>query len=403
MLPVTQTADTAPATSASRAPTGRAPRIAYVTSARGAAGAEELLAELVAGGRARGWEQFVLNPFGNGTTKALAERCAPIRFETHECSNPLGLPRLRSWLARRLAELEPDIVHVSLFQATVLTASIARGGERRLLTHVYGEGLEQLALPRLRRRMDRWACARYDHISAISDAVGDFLARGYGFPSPPVERIRLGWSGAPQPARPSEGRAPTIVCVAALRPEKGHDTLLAAFSAVLDVIPDARLVLVGDGPERRVLEATIAAAGITASVELRGRVAEVWPHLADADVFVLASPAEALGIAIMEAMAAGLPVVATDVGGIPELVTPGVTGELFGVRDHRELAQQLIALLQSPERRAAMSAAAVETAAAMRMERSVEQYFRLYDRLLADGGRPATRGAVRAGESVFSR
>jgi L-malate glycosyltransferase len=394
---VTQPAGSVVVTRTPGAAMARPPRVAYVTSTRGIAGAEEMLVALVAGGQARGWEQTVLNPFGNAGSTPLAERCAPIPFETRECSNPLGLLRLRSWLAQRLADLQPDIVHVSLFQATVLTASLPRGGERRLLTHVYGDGLGQLALPRIRRRLDRWACARYDHISAISDAVADFLARSHpGRPPHPVERIRLGWSGDPHPRQSADGRPPTVVCVAALRPEKGHDTLLAAFAAVLEVIPEARLVLVGDGPERPAIEATIAAAGMRASVVLRGRVEEIWPHLADADVFALASPAEALGIAIMEAMAAGLPVVATDVGGIPELVTPGVTGELFGVRDHPELARRLIELLQSPERRAAMSAAALAKAATMRMERSVEQYFRLYDRLLADGKRSATRCAAHA-------
>jgi glycosyltransferase involved in cell wall biosynthesis len=376
----------------------RAPRVAYVTSTRGIAGAEELLVALVAGGRARGWEQTVLNPFGNAGSAALAQRCSPTGFETYECASPLGVPRLRAWLAQRLGDLRPDIVHVSLFQATVLTASVARGGERRLLTHVYGEGLGQLPLPRTRGRLDRWACGRYDHVSAISDAVAGFLLGSHGLPAPKVGGIRLGWSGAPQARTPGNGRAPTVVCVAALRPEKGHDTLLAAFAEVLRAIPEARLVLVGDGPERGALEATIEAGGMTGSVELRGRVAEVWPHLADADVFVLASPAEALGIAIMEAMAAGLPVVATDVGGIPELVTPGVTGELFAVRDHGALAQQLIALLRSPERRAAMSAAAVEQAATMRMERSVAEYFELYDRLLAAGNGAVRPQRVRARE-----
>ena len=396
MAGVTHHNDTAVVTRVTPAATARAPRVAYVTSTRGVAGAEELLVALVQGGLKRGWEQIVLNPFGNAGSTALAERCAPIGFETRGCASPAGLPRLRSWLAQRLADVQPDIVHVSLFQATALTATIPRGSERRLLTHVYGEGLAQLSLPRARRRLDRWACARYDHVSAISDAVGDFLVQTHGSSSPPVGMIRLGWSGEPAPRRSANGRAPTVVCVAALRPEKGHDTLLAAFATVLDAMPEARLVLVGDGPERGALEATIAAFGMTASVDLRGRVAEIWPHLADADVFVLASPAEALGIAIMEAMAAGLPVVATDVGGIPELVTPGVTGELFDVRDHRALADRLIALLRSPERRTDMSAAALEKAATMRMERSVEQYFELYDRLLADGARGATRGAVRA-------
>ena len=364
-------------------PPTRAPRVAYVTSSRGVAGAEELIAALVAAGQTRGWEQIVLNPFGNAGSIALAERCAPVSCETRECSSVLGLPRLRSWLDRRLAELQPDIVHVVLFQATVLTASVPRRRERRLLTHVYGEGLAELTQPRMRARLDRWACGRYDHISAISDAVREFLERGHGFPPPPVGRIRLGWRGAPQPPKVSPDRPPTIVCVAALRPEKGHDTLLAAFAEVRDAVPQARLVLVGDGSQRPQVEATIRAAGMQDNVRLTGRVDEIWPHLADADVFALTSPSEALGIAIMEAMAAGLPVVATNVGGIPELVTPGATGELFAVRDHRELARKLVALLQSPQRRRDMSAAALREAGAMRMEHSVEQYFELYDRLLA--------------------
>lgn len=372
-------------------PPTRAPRIAYVTSSRGVAGGEELIAALVAGGRDRGWEQVVLNPFGNAGSRALAERCAPVRCETFECSSVLGLPRLRSWLNGRLADLRPDIVHVMLFQATVLTAVVPRNGEVRLLTHVYGSGLAELTRPRLRERLDRWACSRFDHISAISDAVLGFLQRTHGFPPPPVARIRLGWSGEPHPPKPDNGRPPTVVCVAALRPEKGHDTLLAAFAEVRDRIPLARLVLVGDGSQRPQVEAMIRVAGMGDNVHLAGRVAEVWPHLADADVFVLASPAEALGIAIIEAMAAGLPVVATDVGGIPELVQPGVTGELFAVRDHHALARKLIALLESPQRRKEMSAAALLAAEAMRMEHSVEEYHRLYERLLAEGGRPPAR------------
>ena len=359
-------------------------RVVYVTSSRGVGGAEELIAALVAGGAARGWQQTVLNPFADADSRALAERCAPATYEARGCAGIAALPGLRSWLAGRLEDLRPDIVHVMLFHATVLTATVRRRGERRLLTHVYGEALGQLSHPQTRMRLDRWACRRFDHISAISDAVARFLTEVHEFPPPPVGRLRLGWTGAPSPRQAPADRPPTVVCVAALRHEKGHDTLLAAFAEVRRAIPAVRLVLVGDGPHRSAVEAMIARADLDASVRLVGRAAEVWPYLAEADVFVLASPSEALGIAIMEAMAAGLPVVATDVGGIPELVTPGVTGELFGVRDHGALACKLTALLQSPQRRAEMSAAALRQAETMRMERSVEQYFELYDRILAD-------------------
>jgi glycosyltransferase involved in cell wall biosynthesis len=128
-------------------------------------------------------------------------------------------------------------------------------------------------------------------------------------------------------------------------------------------------------------------------VHIAGRVKDIWPYLADADVYALASPSEALGIAVMEAMAAGLPVVASNVGGIPELVTRGVTGELFDPPDHRALARELISLLGSPERRRAMSAEALEAAAEMRMETSIAAYCQLYDRLLEGAGGPCIAGA----------
>ncbi|MDP1846716.1 MAG: glycosyltransferase family 4 protein [Solirubrobacteraceae bacterium] len=375
----------------------RPPRIAYVTSSRGVGGAEELIAALVAAGEQRGWQQTVLNPFADAASAGLAERCRPAQYAGRTCSSVVRLPALRSWLAGRLDDLRPDIVHVMLFHATVLTATIPRRGERRLLTHAYGEGLAQLPHPRTRARLDRWAGRRFDHVSAISDAVHAFLTDAHGYPPSRLGRIRLGWSGEPAPRTPAASRPPTVVCVAALRREKGHDTLLAAFAQVRAAIPDARLVLVGDGPHRPQVEAMVRAAGLSDAVRLTGRATQIWPHLADADVFALASPSEALGIAIMEAMAAGLPVVATDVGGIPELVTPGVTGELFAVRDHAALAGRLIDLLGSPQRLRAMSAAALQAAAAMRMQDSVEEYFRLYERLLAGGSGQAAEGGRAAG------
>jgi glycosyltransferase involved in cell wall biosynthesis len=373
---------------ASPAAPQRARRIVYVTSSRGVGGAEQLFVALLAAGRERGWEQTLLNPFGDDASDALAERCSPLAaYEARPCEHVLGLPGLRAWLDGRLAALAPDIVHAILFHSSVLTASVRRRGEQRVLTHMYGEGLAHLPHPRTRDRLDRWAGRRFDHVSAISDAVARFLGQRHGFPPPPLGRIRLGWSGDPLAPGPRGQRPPTIVCVAALRREKGHDTLLAAFAQVRRAIGDARLVLVGDGPHRPAVEAAVRRLELGDSVQLAGRTTNIWPYLADADVFALASPSEALGVAIMEAMAGGLPVVASDVGGIPELVTPGVTGELFAPGDHAALADKLIALLRAPERLAAMSKAARAAADDMRMEHRVEEYLGLYDRLLEDGRR----------------
>jgi glycosyltransferase involved in cell wall biosynthesis len=166
--------------------------------------------------------------------------------------------------------------------------------------------------------------------------------------------------------------------------------LLAALSLVRTDVPDARLVIVGDGALRPSLEARVATSGLGDSVEFLGFVPEIWPYLAEADLFVTASVSEGFGIAIAEAMAAGLPVVGPEVGAIPELVRPGVTGQLFPAGDHVALAARVVDLLRSPEVRSQMSAAARESADVLRMENVVERYFRLFDDVHSLGKRGRT-------------
>ncbi|MBA3746277.1 MAG: glycosyltransferase family 4 protein [Solirubrobacterales bacterium] len=384
-----------PAPAAAERPAG-APRIAYVISCRGLGGAEEMVASLLDEGEARGWRQLVLVPFADAASPDLERRCPAPSYGYMRCDRPWRVPAVRSWVGDRLGEFEPDLVHVVLFHATVLMATVARGRAPRVLTHVYGEGVGQLAHPRARTRLDRWAVRRFDHVSAISDSVHRFLTGVQGVPAQSVGRIRLGWRGEPLPRAPrGEDTPPTIVCVAVMRHEKGHDILLRAFSSVAREVPGARLVLVGDGPSRPGLEARAESAGLRDRVHFAGRVEDIWVYLRDADVFALASYNEALGIGIMEAMAAGLPVVASDVGGIPELVERGVTGELFARGDHEQLARHLIDLLRSPERSSRMSAAGQQAAQAMHMHESVREYFALYGELLAGGSvaRPLSAAA----------
>jgi len=152
------------------------------------------------------------------------------------------------------------------------------------------------------------------------------------------------------PATGGHAGAPVVICVAGFRAEKDHATLLRAFRAVVDGRP-AVLRLVGDGPERPAAEALAAELGLEESVEFLGNRTDVDRLLADADVFVLASYAvENLPFAVLEAMAAGLPVVATDVGALAELVRDGVTGALVPPRDAAALARALTAVLADPDR-----------------------------------------------------
>ncbi len=374
------------------------PRIAYVISTRGVAGAERFLGALVEEGVARGWEQLVLNPFAGEGGPELERLFQPVRYEPRRCESVLSLPLLRRWLRKELAEFRPDVVHVMLFHALLVVATLRRApGQRWLLTNVYGEGIGNRGASRrmkwygrLRQDLDRLAGRRFDRVVAISGAVEQFVLSSYGYPREKVECIPLGWEGDPV-SRTLDGRPPTIVCVANFRPEKGHDVLLDAFVIVRRHIPDARLVLVGHGELQDEVEARIRSLRLSGSVHITGFVPQVWPYLADADVFAIASASEAYGIAIAEAMAASLPVVASNVGGIPELVVPGVTGELFPPGDTSALAEHLVRVLTSSELRERMSTAAREAAEPLRLRNTLPRYFDVCEELIG------WRGAAREG------
>ena len=310
-------------------------------------------------------------------------RCGPARYAARSCDHLVELPSLRRWLQTSLRDFQPDLVHAHLFQATVAVATLPRRpGERRLVTHHHGSWLPPGPRGRVRRVLDEWANRRYDRVVAVSSAVSRYLIEEYRYPPTKVVTIPNGWEGEPL-QRPEPGeRPPTVVCVAGLRREKGHDLLVSAFASVREQVPDSRLVLVGDGDLRPALVEQVKAAGLADSVQFAGMVDEVWPYLAEADVFALASRSETFGMAIVEAMAAGLPVVAPATGGILELVVPGQSGELFAPGDVDALAAHIVRLLRSPELRLRMGKASQDFAESFRMETTVRRYFELYESLL---------------------
>jgi glycosyltransferase involved in cell wall biosynthesis len=137
----------------------------------------------------------------------------------------------------------------------------------------------------------------------------------------------------------------TIIVVANLRPEKGHDVLIDAAAHVLHRFPDARFEVVGDGPERGRLTALAAARALSRSFSFLGHRDDVAARLGSSDIFVLPSRSEAFPNAVLEAMAAGLPIVASAVGGIPELIDDGRSGLLVPAGDPAALAERLCRLL----------------------------------------------------------
>lgn len=159
-------------------------------------------------------------------------------------------------------------------------------------------------------------------------------------------------------ARPSRSAANRITVVANLRPEKGHDVLIDAAPRVLASRPDVAFLVAGNGPMAPALSARAAARGVADRVWFLGHCDRVPALLAESDVFVLPSRSEALPNAVVEAMAAGLPIVATSVGGVPDLVTSGVTGLVVPPGDPDALARAILHMLDRPDEAAAMGRAA---------------------------------------------
>lgn len=361
------------------------PRIAHMISTpAGYGGAEAVMVALLQGGAERGWDQTVLNPFARTPHEDLAERCRDFGYEafTAPGSRPLALPATTRWARRKLAELRPDVLQVYLTHALVLAAALPRSdGEVRVLSHQHGMHFEA-ADRKLAALVDRLAGRRFDHVVACSDSVRKFLVDSYGYSPERVTSIRNGWSGTPLKLR--REHRPTIVCTANFSAEKGHRVLIEAFATVAERIPDSQLVLLGHGAEMTAVKRQVGELGLVERVQLAGFQDSIWPWLARAHVFALPSNYESLGIAVLEGMAAGLPVVATAVGGVTELVQPGVTGELVPPGDPAAMAEALVAILGNPDAALRMGNAGRAAAENERMSACVARYFDLYEQLLSE-------------------
>ncbi len=178
--------------------------------------------------------------------------------------------------------------------------------------------------------------------------------------------------------------APLIGNAAALAAHKGQRYLIDAMARVVRRVPDARLLIVGDGELREALQDQVHALGLERHVTLAGFRDDVPGLMRSFDLFVMSSVTEGLGSAILEAMACGLAVVATRAGGIPEVVEHEVTGLLVPTRDPDALADAIVTLLEDSERRAAMGAAGRRRVVAeFSVDALVRRTLDVYERRLA--------------------
>jgi glycosyltransferase involved in cell wall biosynthesis len=259
-------------------------------------------------------------------------------------------------LTAHLADIRPDIVHTHMYRADVVgtKAAIALGnaGHRRpyIVSTVHSS--------RVRSASDRGTLRaltpEMDQLIAVSKAIERKLADEHRDGAP----IRLIYNGVDlarydhqEPCctlRDDFGMEPgsqLVGVVARLEPEKGHQTLIDAWPIVLRDVPDAYLLVVGEGSRRDYLEARARANRVAHRVVFTGRRDDVPAVTAALDVAVLPSHREAQGLSILEAMALSRPVVASDVGGIPEMIEDGVTGLLVPHDQPDKLAAAIVRLL----------------------------------------------------------
>jgi glycosyltransferase involved in cell wall biosynthesis len=266
-------------------------------------------------------------------------------------------------LTRLLKNEGPDIVHTHGYFASVIGRLAARKARiPRIVAHVHSTYWDY---KKRHLRIER-KLSRFTHkIICCSKAVENFVK---DFEKIKGDKTTVIYNGVDedkfflhkdsrsiQAELGIDARSPVVGTVSALTPHKGHEHLIQAASRVLDTFPSTRFLIVGDGLLRTGLEAQAKSLNIHSSVIFTGERKDIPEILSLMDVFVLPSfSREGLGLAIIEAMAVERPVVATEIGGIPEAVIKGKTGLLVPPGDSEAMAKAIIQLLQDPEKAKSM-------------------------------------------------
>jgi glycosyltransferase involved in cell wall biosynthesis len=298
-------------------------------------------------------------------------------------------PREMGRLSRFIAHVRPDIVNSHLFRSTAIAAPLARWhGARAVETYHGREGWRQGFAP-LRFLPDRVIGRCLDRVIAVSEAARNFLIRAKGYRADKITVVPNGRDlSVFTPGRAREAvrkelgldrAVPLVAVVGRLEPQKGHAYLLDAWPAVTRELPDARLLVIGDGGLRDALADQARARGVADSVVFAGFRADV-PRMLDAiDVLCLPSLYEGMPLTAIEASAMARPVVATAVDGTPEVIREGHTGRLVPPADSPALARALLDLLRDPEGARRLGRAGRDWALArFDLDRQVEATARVY-------------------------
>jgi len=265
-------------------------------------------------------------------------------------------------LARIVREGAYDVVHThnwGVFLEGGLAGVLARAPALIHTVHgpytTYPDSLSSRAKIALRHFLEQLLARRFHKIAAVSDAIREYVVREIGIDAGTVVTVHNGISiDDGESVAAIGGGEVAFIAVGRLAEIKNHRLMLHAFHEALKLGAAARLIIVGDGPERENIESYLRANRLEDKVTLLGFRSDVGELLRAADVFVLTSRYEGISVALLEAMRAGLPVIATRVGGVPETVRDGRTGLLVGPGDAPGLARAMCQLVDSEQLRREM-------------------------------------------------
>jgi glycosyltransferase involved in cell wall biosynthesis len=313
--------------------------------------------------------------------------------------------RLPFRLARYFRSKGAQVVHAhgpyAHFYAAL--ASFGRRGPKIVNTR---HGFLWPETPRARRR-NRVASAFSSAVIAVSRDLEDYLLQVEGLPPHKVRMIYNGidtarFNRSAGGSNGAKAARPTVTMVARMSTEKDFESLLCAAPAIRAQIPDVEIRLVGDGPLRPALEKLASELGLAGTATFLGKRDDVALQLQRSHVFVLSTMTEGLSISLLEAMACGLPIVATSVGGNPEVVVDGQTGFLVPLQSPNELADRIVWLLTHPHQAEAMGSAGRERIAKyFDVRGTAAAYEALYGELIAS--RPkSSRHVIREQQTCAS-
>ncbi len=279
---------------------------------------------------------------GGGEYEVLLKNFGVKHYLLDQTKKPINIFKAAVGYREIVKEFQPDIVHAHMMTGVVLA---------KFLRNKDGYGLVSTVHNEFQRESILMGVA--DQVIAVSKEVADAMARR-GISKDKLRIIRNGTLGSPrtcslQEYSPLPLERPAIATVAGMYKRKGITELIAAFEQIASDFPNVHLYIIGNGPDRDMFEEQASKTAVSSRIHFEGFQPEPQRYLLSSDIFVLASHREPFGLVLSEAREAGCAIVATNVGGIPEVLDNGEAGILVPPQDSNALAGALVKLLSDSD------------------------------------------------------